>query len=243
MKSEEGTWKVWNKVYGINKDPIREYLLVNEILRLNKDFKNKVILDAGCGNGWLFTKLLKKKPKKMVGMDISKVFLDFARENIKSDKAEFIQRDIRKKFPFKDNYFDLTYTIFVIGSIDKLNILMKEVYRTLKKGGKYYIINIHPSYILSLYLYEKYTGKKNGKLVKVKEYFTPFETDYILSIAKQKSVIYHRTLEYYLDILIKNKFKITKFVELGVNKKIIKAFPRYKEIEGIPKFMIIEATK
>jgi ubiquinone/menaquinone biosynthesis C-methylase UbiE len=235
--------EIWNRTYGLEKDPVRMYLLFPRLIKLSGNLRNKTILDAGCGNGSLINQLIKKGPKKIVGIDIDNEFLRFAKGNINSDKIELIKRDLRIKLPFQKNSFDLAYSIFVLDSMNIISTHISEISRTLKNNGKFYLVIRHPFYASILYLQEKLTGKQNKKIIGVGNYFKKYKADYILTIAKDKTPYYHRTLSDYANVLIKNNLKITGLTELSTNKKLIDKFPRYREDKDIPKFLIIEATK
>jgi ubiquinone/menaquinone biosynthesis C-methylase UbiE len=137
----------------------------------------------------------------------------------------------------------LSYSIFVLNNVDEIENTITETARTLKTNGKFYFVTAHPAYVLSLYLYEKYTRKPNEKLTVLKDYFSSFATHYVLAIAGNTSAFYHRPMQYYINLLIKNGFKITKFEELKVTEKVIKQFPKYEEVRNIPKFLLIESIK
>lgn len=65
---------------------------------MNKDIKNKTILDAACGPGFFGIAALLLGAKKLFFVDINKQAIDIARENIESLKlknAVFLQQDIK----------------------------------------------------------------------------------------------------------------------------------------------------
>ena len=77
-----------------------------DILRINTmnkimgeavgDLKKKIVLEAGCGDGFFIPNLLKKSPKKVIGIDISKWLVNIAKREIKAKNVEFYQMDLRK---------------------------------------------------------------------------------------------------------------------------------------------------
>lgn len=97
--------------------------------RKNLNRRNQMILDIGCGGGWKdLTEF-----GKVIGVDVSIKSL----KNASKFYDLVIQADILK-LPFSDNTFDVVFSSDVIGHIpfDDKQILISEIYRVTKKGGK-----------------------------------------------------------------------------------------------------------
>ena len=68
--------------------------------------KNKVVLDAACGEGY-GSYIIAKNAKNVVGLDISKQSILSARERYgKARNIDFVLGDVRY-LPFKDEVFDI----------------------------------------------------------------------------------------------------------------------------------------
>jgi 2-polyprenyl-3-methyl-5-hydroxy-6-metoxy-1,4-benzoquinol methylase len=67
----------------INEQRDKDY--IDYVINLSKlDFKDKIVIDYGCGGGWLGKLLLEKyEIKQYIGYDVSNNSLKFARENLK----------------------------------------------------------------------------------------------------------------------------------------------------------------
>jgi ubiquinone/menaquinone biosynthesis C-methylase UbiE len=71
------------------------------------------VLDVGCGTGGWLIEVARTYPsiKRLVGVDISKRMVDYARELAKEqqvdDRVEFFVMDALRLLEFPDNYFDL----------------------------------------------------------------------------------------------------------------------------------------
>lgn len=95
----------------------RNVILLNYLYR---DFKDKTILDIGCGFGWLEYRL-KDKVKKIIGVDINK-------DHIKKAKKEIISKNVTLlvgsalRLPIKSNSIDV--------------VVASEVIEHLPKGGE-----------------------------------------------------------------------------------------------------------
>ena len=91
---------------------------------------SRKILDLGCGEG---TRLgLLKTNGDRYGIDISEYAINKAKK--KYPRVDFFQGDITK-LPFKSNFFDLVYSMFVLEHVRQPEELLKEAIRVLKKKG------------------------------------------------------------------------------------------------------------
>lgn len=106
----------------------------------DKDIKNKIILDIGCGNGWFESNILKRGAKKIIGIDNDENNLKVAGDYLKSDK--FIGRKSNAlDLPLKDCSVDTVTVWEVIEHLPRNSekVFLKEVSRVLKENGSAYI--------------------------------------------------------------------------------------------------------
>lgn len=98
------------------------------------DFKGK-ILDIGCGDGFFATVLFKGKGKKtIVGLDIKESRMNEAKSlNIYDEIVEYDGIHM----PFKPNIFDMVFSNCVLEHVDKLDEVLKETYRVMRKGATF----------------------------------------------------------------------------------------------------------
>jgi len=106
-------------------------LLENEI----NDLRQKKVLDYGCGDGVL-TYMLDKKGACAYGVDISNIPLNLARNihQLKGCNSKF-SKSTNYKTPFEDNFFHAVICSDVIEHVQYPEIILKEIYRILKKNG------------------------------------------------------------------------------------------------------------
>ena len=109
---------------------------------LEKNAKNSEILDYGCGVGSSTEKVVKFKPKKIVGIDISEVSITKAKETAKKlDVQTDFRVDNCEKTKFQNNTFDIVYGSGILHHL-QLKKCLDEIHRILKIDGK--IIFIEP---------------------------------------------------------------------------------------------------
>jgi ubiquinone/menaquinone biosynthesis C-methylase UbiE len=128
--------KVGNKMNNMNG-----FLCDFTIETLNLHDDNS-ILEIGFGNGKLFEKLFSKANNlKISGLDFSSNMVKVAKANNPSTIASG-NLDLRfgssDKIPFADNSFDKVFCINVIYFWEQPADHLKEIYRVLKPGGKFY---------------------------------------------------------------------------------------------------------
>lgn len=95
---------------------------------------NSRILDVGCGKGFILFEIKKILPDlKVYGFDISKHALKNAKEEI---KQYLFLHNAKKKFPFKDKYFDLVISLACLHNLKifELETSLKEIQRVGKKS-------------------------------------------------------------------------------------------------------------
>lgn len=109
---------------------------------------NNVFLDSGCGKKSIM-QWHTQKINFSVGMDIS---LDAIKEN-KAFKVYVVGNAL--KLPFKDKSFDVVVSQWMMEHIKEPEIVIKEFYRVLKKGGSLVVVTnskYHPMMFLSYIL-------------------------------------------------------------------------------------------
>lgn len=92
--------------------------------------KIDLILDAGCGTGMLLEKIAPKYTT--VGIDFSNEMIIIAKNKIKN--SNLIRADLNN-LPFKDNIFSKVFGVTVLQNLDRPQIAIREIARTLQKKG------------------------------------------------------------------------------------------------------------
>ena len=101
------------------------------------------ILDIATGTGDLAILMTSTSVKKIVGLDLSVGMLEVGKKKIAaqnlSDKIEMVVGD-SENIPFPDNYFDAITVSFGIRNFETLEKGLAEIYRVLKPGGVFVIL-------------------------------------------------------------------------------------------------------
>ncbi len=142
QKILEDNKKLWNVI--AKKFDLTRKINWPELKDLENYAKPKMkILDLGCGNGRLF-ELLKDKKIDYTGIDDSKKLIKLAKKKypfvppLRGGINKFLVGNALK-LPFKDNSFDLIYSIAVFHHIPSKELrlrFLKEAKRVLKRDGR-----------------------------------------------------------------------------------------------------------
>ncbi|MDO5725488.1 MAG: class I SAM-dependent methyltransferase [Tissierellia bacterium] len=111
-------------------------------------FKDKYVLDIGCGAGGKSIYYVKQGASHVVGVDIVEYYKEQAESLAQkygvSDKFTFEVQDAAN-LNFPDNTFDTVIMNDAMEHVDKPMEVLNEIYRVLKKGGRLYV-NFPPYY-------------------------------------------------------------------------------------------------
>ncbi|MFX1487194.1 MAG: class I SAM-dependent methyltransferase [Promethearchaeota archaeon] len=129
----------------ISQWPGFEFIRRNIVRELKRIRPNGILVDAGCGPGYLIMRIAKEIPDlKIIGVDISQGMIQRASVNLSSlglsDKAEFRKGDI-KRMPFEDDTVDLIVSTFSLHHWSHPERSLSEIHRILKPKGKFLLFD------------------------------------------------------------------------------------------------------
>ncbi len=130
------TYSMWQYEKGI--DTIKFYL---EFCSKDEMFKDKDILDVGCGAAGKSLYYLSQGAKSVTGMDVVESYEKEAydlQEKLGLSGFKFVTGDAANT-NFEDNTFDSIIMNDAMEHVDKPKEVLEEVYRILKPGGRLYV--------------------------------------------------------------------------------------------------------
>ncbi|HEX8608445.1 MAG TPA: class I SAM-dependent methyltransferase [Pedobacter sp.] len=143
-------YNIWAAQYDTNDNKTRDLEGLALKLSLATVSFNKV-LEIGCGTGknteWLIDKAV-----QITAVDLSDQMLARAKDKFTSNKVQFKQADITRKWNFRDGLYDLVTFSLILEHIENLDYVFNEVSKSLNTGGYVYIGELHP--------FKQYTGTK-----------------------------------------------------------------------------------
>jgi SAM-dependent methyltransferase len=101
---------------------------------LNK-LRGKLVMEVGCGSGRILKNLLKYEPKKIIAIEPSAA-ISVAMENNKSAKDKIAFENIKGEEINKSEELDFCFSIGVLHHIPNADIVVKNIFNSLKKGGQ-----------------------------------------------------------------------------------------------------------
>lgn len=114
----------------------------------NNFFKNKTVLDAGCGDtAGLIIALHKFGSKQIYGFDIGNEFIPFAKKSLKNfnvpEKDVILIAGNVLEIPYEDEFFDFVSAHGVLGhlnNLEEVSLAFKELTRVTKPNGYFYSV-------------------------------------------------------------------------------------------------------
>lgn len=146
------TRKIYNEAAGswVRREPqsLSDFTGRPAVFKLCGDVAGQAILDVGCGEGYCSRVLIEKGAGSVRAIDISESMTALAAEASPPGFDAEYQVGSATELPFEDNAFDLAIGVFVYNYLDiaGMNASMKEVYRTLKPGGRFVFSVPHPAF-------------------------------------------------------------------------------------------------
>ena len=132
----------WSATYDSDRNLTRD--LDQHVARQELErFRCKSILELGCGTG-KNTPLLASVGERVHALDFSAGMIEKARAKVTSAHVTFEIADIIKRWPCKDQSFDLIACNLVLEHIEDLNFIFAEASRVLIEGGRFFICELHP---------------------------------------------------------------------------------------------------
>lgn len=246
---EDKKAKIWDNRNKSSGEPYKKYVIDPILFKLAGSFKGKVIVDQGCGNGYLALKVAKKLPKKLILVDLFPGNLDFAKRKLYFQKCEtkFIQADLNYPSPIMSDSVDIVISSMVLPEIKNYQTVILDTHRILKNNGIYLISLVHPIFVFKKYLEAKFL-KKASKISPPRHYFDNGKSKFILGLDTHKQDLieaphYNRTVSDYLNKLTSSGFIIESLLEPKVTPKLLEIAPRFKNDKDCPISLIIKTRK
>lgn len=200
----------------------------------------QTILDLGCGSGIQST-LLAQRKIYTVGVDISEEMLLLAKRKAQdigvSEYLELIIGDAEKS-PVKDGSFDAGYMVGTLHHVQNPEMVVRDVSRKLKKGGRIFTSDNHKSPVRFLFDF----------LMKIWKLYDEEARDEPLFMEKQLNT-------WYQSAGIKSEIKLSTYlpphiflfmnngisdVVLKISNAIFGTIPYIREVAGI---IVVEGEK
>lgn len=204
---------------------------------LPTDLSGQSVLCVGVGAGEELEELLKRRPAKITGIDISEKLLEIARSRFPG--GEFTKMDMTE-LTFPGSSFDFVYSSLAFHYAKDWDVLMSGIARVLKQGGTLVFSTHNPDY----WRRKTATGNsyKNSRGVVMGEYTA------VLAGGVPVTYYSHRNQQDIIEAVQHAGFEVetafmAKVVEVDVLPSEKDAYEKLKEKNSTPLFFIVKAIK
>lgn len=243
LEKEEGTYQ--------------KTLILPNLLRLIQIKKGETILDLACGQGF-FAREFAKMGSKVIGVDVSQELIDIAKKNsnnlaIKqlnnSTKIEYHVAPAHKLSFLPNASIDNTLIVLSLQNIENAHDVIREASRVLKTKGKLFIVLNHPAFRIPKASSWGWDDTLKTQYRRLDSYLSESKEAIQMHPGdnpSQKTISFHRPLQFYFKTLNKNGLFVSKLEEWSSNK-VSEQGPK-KDAEDrarheFPLFLFLEATK
>ena len=157
----------WAETYDTDLNRTRD--LAGKILRqVELNFTGRKVIEVGCGTGrnteWLARPAAGST--NIVALDFSVEMLARARARVADSRVQFVQHDVRAKWPLADAAADVVIAMLILEHVELLEPIFAEAARTLNVNGELFICELHPTRQL-MGKQAQFTSAKTGEHTRV----------------------------------------------------------------------------
>lgn len=212
----------------------------HELKKMMPDFKDKRVLDLGCGFGWHCIYAASNGARSVVGVDISKKMLEVAKSKTDSELIKYICMPM-EDIDFEEDSFDVVISSLALHYVKSFEDVLSKIKKCLVKGGDFVFSVEHPAFTAEGNQEWYYDNDGNKLHWPVDNYYK--EGIRRANFLGEEVIKYHKTLTTYINSLIKMGFEITGVVEPMPEKRLLDAVPGMKDELRRPMMLLISARK
>ncbi|BCB04022.1 class I SAM-dependent DNA methyltransferase [Bacillus sp. KH172YL63] len=204
------------------------------------DFKDKAVLDLGCGDASFGKELLEKGAGHYTGVEGSEQMLASAEMNLSGEENGTLHHETMESYTYPDSKFDIVTSRFAIHYVADIHTLFENIHHALSEDGKFIFSVQHP--LTTSSFISKKSGDKRGNWI-VDDYFLDGERKE--PWIDQTVVKYHRTIEQYFRALVQAGFSVVDLRE-GTPERVHfssdEEFARRKRIPVVLAFSCVKGS-
>ena len=211
----------------------------SELQKILPDFKQRRVLDLGCGYGWHCNYAVENGATYVVGTDISHKMLEMAEKINASEGIEY-RCAAMEDLDFPDGSFDIVLSSLAFHYIKDFAPLVNRISRWIKQGGKFVFSVEHP--VFTAYGTQDWYYDETGEILHfpVDNYYYEGKREAVF--LGEKVIKYHRTLTTYLNTLLQNGFEIKHIIEPQPPEHMMD-LPGMKDEMRRPMMLLVSASK
>lgn len=250
MKKDTSWNKVANwydKLLEKDDDSFQQKVILPNLLRSIKLDKNQVILDLACGQGF-FSRIIAEGGAKVVASDISPELINLAKKH-KSQPIDYHVAPADNISFCADKSVDQIIIILALQNIKNVDGVFKECARVLKEKGSLFLVLNHPAYRTPKVSSWQWDEVEKVQYRRLDAYLSEFQTEIDMHPGQknsEKTVSFHRPLQWYFKMLRKHGLAVTKLEEWISHREPTRG-PRFtaedRARKEFPLFLFLEGRK
>lgn len=228
-------------------DSFQQKVILSNLIRLLPLGKTKVVLDLACGQGF-FSRVFAASGAKVIASDISPELIKIAKQHPINNIQYHISSADNINF-LADKSVDAITIILALQNIKNVDGVFAECARVLKEKGSMYLVLNHPAFRAPKVSSWGWDDKEWAQYRRMDGYLSEFQTEIDMNPGKnnsEKTVSFHRSLQWYFKMLAKNGFAVAKLEEWISHREPTKG-PRFaaenKARKEFPLFLFLEGRK
>lgn len=220
-------------------------LILPNLIRLVEAKRGEVIVDLACGQGFLAREIA-RLGAKVIGIDISRELINLA---IQDKSVEYHVSPADKLDFLQNESVDKVLIVLSLQNIENAQDAIKEVKRILKPKGKLLLVLNHPAFRIPKESSWGWDEARKTQYRRLDSYLSESKESIQMHPGDkpwEKTLSFHRPLQFYFKALNKNGFLVSKLEEWS-SHRTSEAGPK-KAAEDrarreFPLFLFLEAVK
>ena len=225
--------QAWIKEAREGRNPTRNGLLDLPIFEACGKVKGLNILECGCGEGRFCRMLVERGAEYVLGLDLCEPMINAAKE-LQSGRDHYRLADVQDLSFIENEIFDLAISYLNQCDLPDHQANDREVFRVLKKGGRFIIANVHPMRSATGYWQRTPDGKKQHVILD--NYFDEGERHWKMMGVEITN--FHRSLSTCIRVFLEAGFSIEGIVEPTITVENLKLYPELDDELRVPNFII-----
>lgn len=223
----------WVKEVREGRNSPRKGILDPVMLEACGDVEGLSILDCGCGEGRFCRMLVERGAKYVLGLDLCELMIEAAQE-LQSGRDEYRVQDVQVLDFLEDETFDLAVSYLNQCDLPDFKANNREVFRVLKRGGRFIIANLHPMKSATGKWLRNEAGEKLHAILD--NYFDEGERHWAMLGVMFTN--FHRILSTYINDFIETGFLIKRIIEPTLSVDRLEEYPELDDELRVPNFIV-----
>ena len=238
----EAEWQslapAWIRESREGKNANRTGLLDGPMLEACGDVTGLSVLDSGCGEGRFCRMMAERGASHVLGIDLCASMIEAAK-SLATGKDEYRVADAQDLGFLQDASFNLAISYLNQCDLPDFAANTREVFRVLKKGGRFVIANLHPMRS-AVGTWQK-TPEGVKQHVVLDRYFDEGERRWKMMGVEFTN--FHRSLQTSIRAFRKAGFLVDDIVEPTATPENLKLYPEIGDELRVPNFIIFALVK